>query len=302
MYEDAYLFSLLVPKEFYLSVFILYFDFVYQKIFAKYPFVQKVFSNKTRLQNNNIKSSESKITEHSSHIKSIIKLAKALTILLLTRGLILTLTSSDNDDVATLVTGALSIIATAYIAVKCSVTDKTSTILKCSINAKDRLKIVIESDILLSFNHLILFQLKQFVPNNIGVLIFVNSYIVSIRFLQCVKERNWLNVAKYGLNYPILYLQYRGDNIKVFYWLKIIQALYGSYWDLFMDWKLQLGIDKRILNRKVTYLLIFVGIVLKFGVLFNHIFQQIALIPLLLEINRRLIWVFLRLDYEYCVL
>lgn len=303
MLEENYLFDVLVPKQFYLPILILYFDFLYQKIFIKYPFFKKVFSNKTRLQSNENQKNETIIHGNSVHINTIIKLTKALTILLLTRGLILTLISSKNDVLETLVTCLLSLIATSYIAVKCVSREKLSTILRCSINTKDRLKIVIQSDILLSFNQLILFHLKQYISSDqIGVLVFVNSYIVSIRFLQCIRERNWLNVLKYGLNYPILYCQYHSVDNNILYWFKVVQALYSTFWDLFMDWKLHTGISNRVLNKKVICILVVVGIVLKFTFLYKIYFNGIEFIPLTLEINRRLIWVLLRLDYEYLAL
>ncbi|OBA26364.1 hypothetical protein HANVADRAFT_7260 [Hanseniaspora valbyensis NRRL Y-1626] len=303
MLEENYLFDVLVPKQFYLPILILYFDFLYQKIFIKYPFFKKVFSNKTRLQSNENQKNETIIHGNSVHINTIIKLTKALTVLLLTRGLILTLISSKNDVLETLVTCLLSLIATSYIAVKCVSREKLSTILRCSINTKDRLKIVIQSDILLSFNQLILFHLKQYISSDqIGVLVFVNSYIVSIRFLQCIRERNWLNVLKYGLNYPILYCQYHNVDNHILYWFKVVQALYSTFWDLFMDWKLHTGISNRVLNKKVICILVVVGIVLKFTFLYKIYLNGIEFIPLTLEINRRLIWVLLRLDYEYLAL
>ena len=178
----------------------------------------------------------------------------------------------------------------------------------CSITQKDRLKIVIQSDILLSFNNVILFNIKTLFESHfqniqlISLLVFVNFYIVSIRFVQCLREKNWMNMLKYGLNYPVLYCMYHDVNNDTLYYFKIIQTVYGTYWDLFMDWKLQLGVSSRAINKTTTFLLVATAVLFKFSFFYAFIFHGVVFIPLALEIIRRLIWVLLRLDYEYYAL
>ncbi|XBW36584.1 hypothetical protein QEN19_002159 [Hanseniaspora menglaensis] len=303
MYGNEYLLNLLVPKQFYLAVFVLYFDYIYQKFLISYPFFKKVFSNKTKLQDNNLETLENSFNTNVIHTNTIIKLSKALVILFLSRALIVTLMDSDSVIADKILTGSLSIISTSYIVSKCIPRDMLTIIMKCSINTKDRLKIVIQSDIVLSFCSLIVFQLKQWFPTiPTWAIILVNAYIVSIRFFQCIKEKNWSNMLKYGLNYPILYCQYHNIDNDGFKLLKIIQLAYGAYWDLFMDWKLQLGISKRVLNKKTTIVFVIIALLLKSAFLFNRLFNGIEVMPFVVEINRRLIWVLLRLDFEYFVL
>lgn len=308
MLENEALFDLIIPKSFYLPVFIIFFDYFYQQFFISYPFFKKVLSNKSKLQENDDKKSSKLIDGNIKHKNNIIKLIKALTILLLSRALIVTLSNSENIELVELLTNLISIVSTAFIFYKCVPREKLKTILLCSITQKDRLKIVIQSDILLSFNGVILFTIKTLFASHfknvqvISLLVFVNFYIVSIRFIQCIREKNWLNVLKYGLNYPVLYCMYHDVNNDTLYFIKVIQVLYGTYWDLFMDWRLQLEISKRIINKTTTYSLVILAVLLKFSFVYTHVFNGIVFIPLALEIIRRLIWVLLRLDYEYYAL
>lgn len=308
MLEDANLFDLLVPESFYLSVLVLFFDYCYQQFFISYPFYKKVISNKSKLQENDTKKSAKLIDPNTKHKAYIIKLTKALTILLLSRALIVTLSNSDNVQLVDTLTNISSIVSTAFILVKCVPREKLKTIMLCSITQKDRLKIVIQSDILLSFNSAILFYIKTLFTSHfenfqvISILVFVNFYIVSIRFIQCIRERNWLNVLKYGLNYPVLYCMYHDVNNNTLYYFKIAQTIYGALWDLFMDWKLQVSVSSRVLNKSTILSLASLALLLKFSFLYAHIFNGLTFILLTLEITRRLIWVLLRLDYEYYAL
>ncbi|KAL6931650.1 uncharacterized protein HGUI_00891 [Hanseniaspora guilliermondii] len=308
MLEDETLFNLLIPKSFYLSVLIIFFDYFYQQFFISYPFYKKVISNKSKLQENDTKKSTKIIDPNIKHKAYIIKLTKALTILLLSRALIVTLSNSENVSLVDTFTNVSSIVSTTFILFKCLPREKLKTIMLCSITQKDRLKIVIQSDILLSFNSAILFYIKTLFTTHfenfqvISILVFVNFYIVSIRFIQCIRERNWLNVLKYGLNYPVLYCMYHDVNNNTLYYFKIAQTFYGALWDLLMDWKLHVSISSRVLNKSTIISLAITALLLKFSFLYAHVFNGITFILLTLEIVRRLIWVLLRLDYEYYAL
>ena len=144
MLEDANLFDLLVTESFYLSVLVLFFDYCYQQFFISYPFYKKVISNKSKLQENDTKKSAKLIDPNTKHKAYIIKLTKALTILLLSRALIVTLSNSDNVQLVDTLTNISSIVSTAFILVKCVPREKLKTIMLCSITQKDRLKIVIQ--------------------------------------------------------------------------------------------------------------------------------------------------------------
>lgn len=308
MLENEALFDLIIPKSFYLSIFILFFDYCYQQFFISYPFFKKVISNKSKLQENDDRKASKLIDSNLKHTNNIVKLVKALVILLLSRALIVTLSNSENVEVVELLTNLVSVITTTFIVYRCVPREKLKTIMACSITQKDRLKIVIQSDILLSFNNVILFNIKTLFESHfqnvqvISLLVFVNFYIVSIRFVQCIREKNWMNVLKYGLNYPVLYCMYHDVNNDTLYYFKIIQTIYGTYWDLFMDWKLQLGISSRVINKTTTYLLVAIAVLLKFSFFYASMFHGVVFIPLALEVIRRLIWVLLRLDYEYYAL
>ncbi|KAH3900321.1 Erd1p SCDLUD_003293 [Saccharomycodes ludwigii] len=163
-------------------------------------------------------------------------------------------------------------------------------------------------------------------------LISIVSLIVgvipsTIRFVQCVREHQPFNAIKYGIHYPILFLTIKKlvylidqGNIDKTYniemmldWVFFLHAIYSFWWDCTMDWGLELWNFTSNNNVSSTWLrnstrfsnktycvIIVVDFILRF-VWFWQLIFSISLDPFLLqflEIFRRWLWIFLRLEYE----
>ncbi|SSD59944.1 uncharacterized protein SCODWIG_01705 [Saccharomycodes ludwigii] len=163
-------------------------------------------------------------------------------------------------------------------------------------------------------------------------LISIVSLIVgvipsTIRFVQCVREHQPFNAIKYGIHYPILFLTIKKlvylidqGNIDKTYniemmldWVFFLHAMYSFWWDCTMDWGLELWNFTSNNNVSSTWLrnstrfsnktycvIIVVDFILRF-VWFWQLIFSISLDPFLLqflEIFRRWLWIFLRLEYE----
>lgn len=144
------------------------------------------------------------------------------------------------------------------------------------------------------------------------------------RFLQCFRRYSdsgdWFphlaNMAKYTVTviYYMLLSVYRIESTMqhraVFILFAIINSVYSSLWDLFMDWSLiqnkQLLRDDLIYPKWFYYFAMVSDVILRFQWIFYALFsrqiQQSAVTSFCIavaEILRRLIWIFIRMENEH---
>jgi hypothetical protein len=167
---------------------------------------------------------------------------------------------------------------------------------------------------------------------------FIIPFLVMIPFIirlrQCLHETtqentiksriNYFNAIKYFTALPLIIAnkfydgEWSSDEIYYFYFWFIISAvnsLYSLYWDIVMDWNLmgklsisEISPDDQVILRKTLH---FTAKCYYFAVLFNSVARFSWILKLFasskvldmglvfLEICRRWIWVFLRLEREW---
>ncbi|KAK9457487.1 EXS family-domain-containing protein [Dipodascopsis uninucleata] len=158
---------------------------------------------------------------------------------------------------------------------------------------------------------------------------FLNALPAIWRFLQCwrryydTKNRfpHLANALKYSLSVlTAIFLSFlridKGDTFRAFYiTFASCNALYSSFWDIFMDWSLfQTGSKHKFLRNELGfrrpvfyYVAMVVDPILRFNWIFYIIFEKqveqsavVSFFIALTEIIRRFIWVFFRVENEHC--
>lgn len=196
----------------------------------------------------------------------------------------------------------------------------------------NRLLFILFSDTLTSYSK----PITQFCQINMpylepSLVSYVGLLPALIRFIQCIREKNYWNCFKYSLNFPIFYCnsQRDGQYERLKFYLLCFQSFYTFWWDCTMDWGLNFMNVKRskrlfskwgyrdmqnILRENYTFpesyylIIVIIDLVLRFMWLnpflsqfSNHL--PIVVLPVFLqhffEIWRRWLWIGLRLEYEH---
>ena len=155
-----------------------------------------------------------------------------------------------------------------------------------------------------------------------------------IRFRQCIAEynstkdsearrRHFYNALKYSTSLPVLYFSYETlsqpspvitlflynlpdyINWNLFYRLVsfAVQSTSSLYWDIYVDWELELLSlrPRKIVPSLFYYLAIIANTLLRYCWIMRFIGGSQA-IRLTLEIQRRVLWMFFRIEREWCLL
>ncbi|CAR28033.1 hypothetical protein ZYGR_0N05210 [Zygosaccharomyces rouxii] len=145
---------------------------------------------------------------------------------------------------------------------------------------------------------------------------------VTVRMFQCIREliitgdrQHFFNTVKYSTNIPILvcvwYSRVQPDKFQydTQLWFMLLNASYTFYWDIFMDWKLESIFNLRAKLGKLAFPRIFyyMGVVIDFIIKYwwvwtLHRGSTSLFFPSeiqYLEIFRRAVWVFFKLEAEY---
>ncbi|AQZ12489.1 ERD1 (YDR414C) [Zygosaccharomyces parabailii] len=145
---------------------------------------------------------------------------------------------------------------------------------------------------------------------------------VSIRMFQCAREyyltrdkQHIWNFVKYSTNVPILvcvwYSRVQPDKFQygTQLWFMLLNASYTFYWDVFIDWKLESVLKLRSKGLDFPSLVYYTGICIDFVIKYwwlwtLHSGRSALFFPSeiqYLEILRRAVWVFFKLDAERSV-
>lgn len=145
---------------------------------------------------------------------------------------------------------------------------------------------------------------------------------ITIRMVQCIREfiitkdrQHLFNATKYSTNIPILvcvwYSRVQPDKFQydTQLWFMLLNSSYTFYWDIFMDWKLESMFtlrskaDKLAFPRIFYYMGIIVDFIIKYWWVWTlHRGSSALFFPSeiqYLEIFRRAVWVFFKLEAEY---
>lgn len=168
-------------------------------------------------------------------------------------------------------------------------------------------KILADWDVLFFCSLLHRFQSnsQQCAPSILGVLLVCIPYVVRIR--QCWHDwsirkegRGWafLNIIKYATSFPVLYLSYiwlyNPQGKRIWIMANLVNYLYSSAWDVFMDWQLR-ALFSNLTMRE--YAAVMVDLIIR-GLWMTRLVTNASIdsVTSLLEVGRRFMWLVLRIE------